>query len=367
MSLMKKITKIMALALVAGSVFTFAACGSSKDLTTTNAYWDTRVVKDDLSESSEWFTKKEVATYSISFEEGTNTSYSVNYVLDGSKTAEYTTEFYAQKFDWNNDAYADYKTDKTESVYVYKTTLALSGTYSVKASGETKDFDDTIESVCYFRSANGNLQPVYSLQIVKNTLPSSLTANTIADAFVELDSVYETFYNYNCTEAYVKTTDNLTNTSTDKKVNVDGNYSLFDRNELNVALRSFTSGSSTYVFDVMIAAEGATQSYQTSYGTSSYLSSETDGTIIDALNSVSPDSYIFTGKNSDGEVKYEYNVATLSLVSSMPGSSITYWYAAVPSNSFNSARATMLKISSPLSFSLGTINYSLKSLSQIDI
>jgi hypothetical protein len=365
---MKTITKIFALALAAGSVMTFAACGSSKDLTTTSAYWNTRVVKSDLNDKSEWLEKKEVATYALSFEEGSNTSYSVNYILDGSKTAEYKTEFYAQTFNWNTDSYSDYKTDKTEIVYVYKTYLTVSGTYTLKASGETKNFDDSIESICYFRSADDNLQPIYSLQTVKNTLPANLTASTITDAYVELDSVYQTYYNYDCTKAYVTSTDNLTKATTQKEVDVDGKYSLFDRNQLNVALRSFTAAdSTTYVFDTMIAAENATQTYQAAYGTATYLDSETDSGIINALNSVSPENYIFTGTNQDGEVKYEYNQVTLSLVSSMPGASITYWYAAVPNNSFNSARAAMLKISSPLSFSLGTINYSLTSLTQEDI
>jgi hypothetical protein len=371
MAIMKGITKFLALALAAGSLFTLAACSSASQKTGTSANWDERVVTNDLQDNSEWFTSKEVATYSVKFTEGSNSTYSLNYVTDGSKTAEYKTEFYAIKYDWNStDIPESFRASETtvENVYVYKTYLTISGSYKYKNSGEVKEFDDSIQTISYFRSAKNNLQPVYTKQIIKSTSPATYAATSLASTYVEMDAVYETFYNKSCNSAIIKTTDNTSTTEVaDKQVSLTGTYSLFDTAYLPLALRSLTlSSGSTHTFDVMIPINGTTSVYQASGSSSAKLDAtyDDDKQIIDALNSSTPTTYVFANTDSEGNTYYECNSATLSLVDSMSGPSYTYYYATVPNNSFNAARAVLLKMNTPIYFGLGTLTYVLSSLNQ---
>jgi hypothetical protein len=357
---MKSITKFLALALTASSLLTLAACSSASQKTGTSSNWDDRVVANDLQDNSVWFEKKEVAAYSIKFTEGTNSTYSVNYV----------TEFYAIKnYDWSSAEIPESFRSATtlyENVYVYKTYLTISGTYRYKLSGEEKSFDDSIQTISYFRSAKNNLEPVYSKQVIKNTSPAIFSATTLSDCYVEIDATYETFYNKDCTAAIIKTTDNTSSTPVaDKTVELNGGYSLFDTTYLPVAMRSFTiSSGSSNSFDVFIPINGSTSVYK-AVGSASAKLDETyddDKQIIDALNASTPDEYVYANTDSEGKKYYECNAATLSLVADMPGPSYIYYYATVPNNSFNSVRSALLKVTSPLTFGLGTLTYVLSSL-----
>jgi hypothetical protein len=369
---MNKVIKFIALALAVGSLTTLAACSSSSASSATSANWNERVIKNDLTDSSEWFTKKEVATYSIDFTEGTNSSYSINYITDGSKTAEYKTEFYALSYDWNNSNLPDdYKiAGAKDNVYVYTTSLTISGTYKMKDSDDSYAFDDSIQTISYFRSAKDNLQPVYSKQVVKSTSPASLVADNLESTYVVMNNTYETFYNRSASQATVKTYDSANALTDTKQVAISSSYNVFDTTYLATAMRSFTiTSSSTLVFDVMVPINGELATYQAAGSASAQLNSENadEKQIINALNSASPEDYIFASTDDSGNKVYNYSAATLSLVASLPGPSYTYWYATVPNNSFNSARAVMLKVSSPIYFSLGTLTYTLSSLSQVTI
>lgn len=371
---MNKFTKFLAVVLAAGTAVSFAACGSSAtSRTATSANWNERITSNDLTENSVWLSHKEVATYALTFTEGSNNTYSVEYVLDGSRTAEYKTEFYAVEYDWNDASIPEeYRVEgKTELVYIYKTTLTVSGKYTLTATGETKEFDDCIENVCLFRSANGNLQPIVSEQTVKSTAPATLAATTISSVYVETDAVYKTYYNYDCTQAIIRTTDNISTAKTeDKTAEIEGYYSVFDTSMLGIAMRSFTvTSGSVYTFDVMIPINGATAVYQASCGDATALNAEdgNDAKIIQALDDAQPDDYIFVGADDDGVKTYRYNAVTLTMVADMPGPSYTYYYANVPNNAFNTARAALLKISSPLYFGLGSLTYTLSSLSYTKI
>ncbi|MGN0818734.1 MAG: hypothetical protein ACI4L9_07170 [Candidatus Coproplasma sp.] len=363
---MKSILKIFALAVAACGALGMAACGGTvTNRTGTSPNWDARVViKNDLTESSEWFTQKEVATYSIAYEKGANTAYSVNYVTDGSKPAYYTTQFYATVYDWSSSSIPEeYRVQNTtEYVYVYQTEAQVSG--EITFGEDKKAFDNHITTVCYFRSAQDNLQPVYAKQVIKCTTPANFAPTSIETTYVEMDCVYETFYNLGCTEASVVCTDNKNaENSGTSKANVSSNYSMFDSNSLDAALRSLTF-SGTHVFDTFIAIEGKTFNYQVSCAAAATLDTTKDDNkqISSALDAAVNSGYLFTGTDSAGNREYKYNALTLSYVSSMPGTSSVYWYANVSDTRLNSARAAMLKVINPVPFGLGTLTYSLSSL-----
>lgn len=365
---MKSFLKIIAVAAAACATLGMSACGGTANYKIgTSPNWDARVViKNDLTENSEWLTNKEVAVYSVAFTKGANESYSVEYVTDGSKTASYVTQFYAVRYDWSSaDLPEEYRVENTtEYVYVYKTQVILSG--RVTFGEEYKEFDNVISTVSYFRSAEDNLQPVYSKQVIKCTSPANLFPSSLETAYVVMDRVYETFYNFNCTEARVTCTDNSDSemNGTDK-ISVSSSYSLFDVNSLGAAMRSLTF-SGTHVFDTLIPIEGKKFTYQVSCASAATLdAAEQDNQqIISALNAAVDSRYLFSGVDEEGNREYKYNALTLSYVSSMPGSSSVYWYANVADARMNSTRAALLKVIDPVPFSLGTLTYSLSSLSQ---
>ncbi len=52
---------------------------------------------------------------------------------------------------------------------------------------------------------------------------------------------------------------------------------------------------------------------------------------------------------------------TVNYSGAQPGGAQTYWFAAIENKRNNVGRATMLKLSMPVSYNLGTINYTLES------
>jgi hypothetical protein len=366
---MNKITKFLAVALAACGVVALAACGSSKNTTATSPNWNTQVNVDDLTSANDaWFTRKEVATYSLSFKDGGNTSYTISY---DESSATYTTTFYAKKdYDWSNEQIPDgYRSESsdTENIYVYETTLSISGTLTHTSSKKSVDIADSVTTITYFRSADNNLQPIYSYQSIENIFPANLTASDLSSSYRKMHRVYETYYNKKCTKALITTT----YSSDDYEYNAnkpvtqttvggldDTGYSLFDANMIATALRSFSYGSHT--FSLLIPINGAVSTYKSSSASAKTLDKTDDATIITALNNAG--DYLFVGSNTDGDKVYKYNSISLSLSAEMSGSSNTYWFANIASSQVNSTRAVMLKMVTPIYFGAGTLTYTLSSL-----
>ena len=299
---MKALSKGFAVVLAAASLLTLGGCAKSTpdNRVATTANWNARtstiVEKNYLGY---WQTHKEVAEYSISFNDTGSTNYSVSYDTEG---AVYANEFYMEKsYDWTNAAIPEeYRLQeaKSEPLYVYTTSLSISGAYKLKSTNEEKKFDDVLQSVCKFRLAGDNLQPVYSKQVIKNTAPNSLGTQVIEASYVQTDSVYETFYNHDCTEAYVKQTDNLAEVKEKepKKISVkDKNgLSIFDNSQLRAALRAFTmTGGATRRFNVLAPQNAAMQTCTATITAPVELNvnDEEQKAIITALDECKPDDY----------------------------------------------------------------------------
>lgn len=384
---MKAVNRILALILAAGSAAAIAGCSSSStsNEVTTQANWN--IITSDSAESNYieyWHSHSEFATYAISFEEGTNNTYSVSY---NTEKAVYTTEFYIDKgaYDWSDESLPDsVKLTAEESeklndvVYVYETTLSISGTYTLDSNGETYDFEDSTYTVCKFRLSKNGLTPVYSCQKVKNTAPANLNASSAEEMFVTLNSEYETFYNKDCTSAVLKSTDNSDGTTVD--LTSKQGYSVLDNSQIAVAARTFGQ-SGTSVFNVLVPQNEAVQTCTLTADSAYELCNETDasiitasesGTVISALENVTDendnavDNYIiFDGTPSDSEsdeIFMRFTPVTLSISAELTGSSPTYCYATVENADLNATRAVLLKMQTPLSFGLGTLNYTLSKL-----
>lgn len=365
---MKKALKIFALAICAGSTVMMAACGGIVNYkTTTSPNWEIRNPSGgELNANSDRLTHKEVATYEIAYEKGANTNYSFEYNDGGT----YVTSFYATTYDWNSVAIPEeYRVaDATDIVYVYETALNISG--SVTVSGAKREFENAITTRSYFRSADNNLTPVYTMQDIVCTSPNTLLPADLASAYIEMNCVYEIFYNRDGNSAIIKTTDR---TSSDPQTEtatagLGSEYSVFDATYVAMAMRAMTY-SGTHTFDLMRAAEKQTSRFQAACGGELALDRENEAyaTIFGALDGAVESGYLIAGEDEEGNLNYTYNELTLSLVSDMPGPSSTYWYAHVSNGDLNTCRAALIRMNETIPFSLGSLVYSLASLEYVEI
>lgn len=381
---MKKFTKIFALCVSVAALSALAGCNknTASSKTATSANWNVRTSSAVEYDSVDfWRNNKEVATYSVSFTKGSNTTYSVAYTPetaggDENKTYKtdgvYTTAFYIDKtdYDWTSESIPEKlreEDEKTSIVYVFETSFTVSGKYVLSNGTEGDPFTDQITSICKFRLAGENLKPVYSRQVIKNVAARNLTASSLEQACVTLDAEYETFYNYKCNKAVTITTDHTDDDKVSEKTySVGGSYSVFDNSQLRIAARAMAlSSTSTKVFNVAVPQSGVTQSCSAAVSGSVQLSSEDeDGAqIIGALDGA--EGYVFFKDNSDDENKprnYRFNAVNFTINGKMTGTSVTNWYSSMENADINYTRCVMIKSVSPLSFGMGTLTYVLNGL-----
>lgn len=371
---MKKLTGIAATALAAGMAVTLAGCGGCSGCSGCNSN-----TKNNALTNSNWFTgtgfkgiqpffivdnehpeyTKEVITYDVTFDNSKayNKSYSVDY-----KDGKFTTEFYATSYDWNAGNIPEkYKTEKTEILYCYETELTISVQYK-KGDNATGWFNDSVTTKCYFRAAAYSLQPVYSWREVKSTSPKNYTADKLENAYETLNCSYENYYNYDCTEVTSYSTEDgkETNEAVYGKLHKRDN-TVFDNSSLYIAVRSMKLSSNfTQYIDLFSDVSGGVSTCKV-YGSDDGIGNEELLKISEALEA--KELYSFP-TDDEGNRKNE-GIATVAVKienagGQFTGTAHTVWYAAVQNVNNNTARATMLKMSVPLSYELGTLNYSLK-------
>ena len=375
---MNKKVKIIAATLAVGMTATLAGCGgcfgcagcsscggdsASNSLTRSNWFAGTSYngIQPSFIEGHENFSK-EIVNYAVTYdkESSDNDFVELNY-----KDGTFTTEFYATRYDWTSssipEGYADEKV-KTEVVYYYRTELKIKVQYTMKKTNEapSKWFEDHVVTESYFRAAGKHLKPVYSKQEIVSTSPANYQPGSMKEAYEEINVTYENFYNYNCTKVLSKTTENgeTTEKAYGKLNKLD--YSLFDNSSLYIVARSMLKPSSSPSETVALfsAAAGGIDSYSIS-GSSTSLSDDERKSYTDILEGA---GLYVKGENDEG---VETAAVSISYAGgNLRGTSQKVWYAAVTSENKdnNVSRATMLKLSVPLSFSLGTLNYSLISI-----
>lgn len=382
---MKNVKKILATVLIAGSVLTVAGCstGPTFSSSATSARWNVSTsAAAEKNNIDFWRTHKEVATYSVEFKEGSNQSYKVEYHTADAVT-NYTTSFYMDKedYDWGASTLPDgIKIDSTETaapkdpVYVYETTLTLKGRYVLASNtSETVEFTDSVTTVCKFRLAGENLKPVYSKQVIKNTAPSTLTATNKGSMCVTTDAVYETYYNRSCSKAVI-TVDDQTEANKDSKKTVTLEGLTFDNSQLVLAFRAFDlTGNKT--FNVCSPQNGNSQGVTAICSSAAELNATNNEQIVNALKNVKDENggdvndYIFfDGTPSDPEKpekQIRFHNVSVGISADMKGSTAVYSYAAVENTDVNATRAVLLKITTPLSFYMGTLSYTLSGLSLV--
>lgn len=382
---MKNKFKILIATLTVGVAVTLAGCtspfsctsfgcgGNTTARTLTRSNWFTGtsylgiqpsfIDRDDEQMNAEHNFSKEIVTYDVEFAgDGSNDRYSVDY-----RNGSFTTEFYAKSYNWASadipEGYAP-KNIGSEIVYCYKTELKIEVMYKMRSGEESEWFENHVVTESLFRAAGKSLQPVYSKQKIMSTSPANLQPANLQQAYKSVDVTYENYYNYYCSAVSSKTT-NADGTTASKSFRLSKiKKTLFDNSSLYVAARSLLQPSATPSETVALfsAAAGGVDTY-TIAGANSDLDSEKRKEYTEALKAkgLYRAKVDEQGKEVADDEGVEATAVSVSYAGgSLHGTSQTVWYASVTDSTNNVSRATMLQMSVPISFSLGTLNYTLK-------
>lgn len=372
---MKKRIGFLAVA-VAGCVVFLSACSSSggANKIPLNSNWYSltsyKGIQPTITEGNDRF-KAEKLVYDVKFkapEAVGNSSYSVEYA-DGA----YTTLFYAKAFDVSALTYSEYRQEYTAAAndngeiiaYYFRTELDLpSVTYRFGNDSKTFENDKTVTE-CYFLSCGDYLRPLYSRQEIVSASPASYTASDIDSTYIYVDRIYENFYNYAGTEVYTEITDNLDKNNNAKiKTGLSGaSTSLFDYSQLSIVIRAMSNLTSSLSQNVSIFSPNKGVMNYTLTGYSTALGDEERGAITEIL----AQSGLYNHKTDleEGETDTVDTVAvSVNYNGDMTGVTPTYWYAAIDNKNNNTGRATLLKMSVPLTYRVGTLEYTLSEVTE---
>ncbi|MDE6505111.1 MAG: hypothetical protein K2L42_04495 [Clostridia bacterium] len=366
---MKKRSGIAVAALGLGCAVLLSGCGgcascngSNKNIADFSSNWYANTaykkIQPTFTLGNEAGFSSEKLTYTVSFDgsRATNKSYQVNYA-----PGVYSTEFYAAAFDKEAYAHADFKSGYPEAapvVYCYKTLLDIKEVTFIMGE-ETRSFTgDKVETLSFFLSVQDRLQPLYTYTKIKSTTPAELQVNSIDSAYRQIDCEYTSYYSYDGNNAITL----IKNGSEEKTRTLSGlenaENSVVDAAYLDIAARATKlNGNFSQTLSVNTPARGL-QSFTLS-GSSSTLTDEEKPAVKSLLekNGLYNPPLDAEGKEADF-----VTAVSVNFNGEQSGVSQTYYFAAIANPRNNSGRATMLKQTAPLSFGLGTLNYTLNDI-----
>ncbi|MCD8201176.1 MAG: hypothetical protein LUD47_03810 [Clostridia bacterium] len=438
----KKLIVLGAVALITACSVSLAACSSSATSASLYSTWYNRIDYGGIQPKING--QIEEAEYDIGFEEGSNAGYEISVATENKETGEpykMHTKFYTLNYDWSDplstisddmdEKYAglsdllpglpdkinlsefpdDYgpesSDDDNEIVYAFSMYYTVPVTYT-SDDYEGNTYDNTHFSICYFRTVNKSMMPVFSYEYALSTTPSN--PNVLTDLLIYTFSYENTvYYNYDCTECTcvyneVPVDDEIytqrnkgeeTRTTTVDLTESENEF--FDNASIYVVMRALNYYSaSSFSADVFIPLENKFSTYTISGGVESVLSPNVDGQkqMLDAMaeagyfgeeynSTAENDDEIVdedTQENTDGENRENtdaeettltypaiyYSDVTLTLSADLTGPSQEVWFAAATGDSDfkskNYTRATMLYMSIPFAYTLGTTTFTLSAI-----
>ncbi|MCD8294260.1 MAG: hypothetical protein LUE27_03285 [Clostridia bacterium] len=320
-----------------------------------------------VEDSGSKYYSGEELEFDVSFDDSaaSNPYYSVDY-----QGGHYKTTFHGTTFDTSAYVLSDYAESYSEAgsitAYYYKTELTFDSVTFTMASGETKSFDgDKAITECYFLSCDDYLRPLYSRQEIVSHSPAAYEPESIDDAYMNVDCTYTTYYTYDGYNATVKYVDNLDSSNSDStEYDIDADDTFFDNSCMEISIRAMSdlSDSLSQSVSLFVPKAGMLTYY--------YIGEDTamDDEDLASVSSLLAEQDLFrptTTKDNDGNtVTSTVGTVAVSVEGTGNLASIyqTYWFAEIESRTNNLGRATMLGISSPLSYSLGTLKYTLSSI-----
>lgn len=292
-----------------------------------------------LAFSSNWYAQTdgnidignthETLTYAVGFEAADGNDY-LTY-KDGTYTATLTAK---------STALGD--GSSSEPCYHLDTTFTVTVVYTV--GGESKEYTDTVKSHVEFRDVRLALRPVRSTKTVVSHIPASMYApETLDKACNEYSYTYSTEYDTECTKATIKT-----------------KYTAPERDEQTYEVQ--LSGGGTYLDNeqILFAMRGLDMKSAVRFRSVNPVSRNVSTLSMTATPA--SETYKSTFSVGDEAAKeHELTAYTFSLGygGSNPGQPQKLTYAAVTSTSDNTYRNVMLRMETPVIYSLGTLVYTL--------
>lgn len=335
-----------------------AGCsGTTKNIAALSSNWYSNTSYKKIQPTFVDGKNKEIINYAVTQDVGTalNDNYSVRYSGGKYKTVFYATAF--DKSEYTAEEYAEAYPDGL-IVYYYRTELSFE-TVTYKFGDDERSFSgDRIITDCYFASVEEHLRPLYSREKIKSSSPAEYNPKSIDEAYTVNDYEYTTYYSYDGEYAVTKVNDGSGEKTKTVKLNKAAN-TVFDANSINIAVRAsklsadFTQAISVY------APSGNLQNYSLHGGTIALGESERG-----VIESEMIRNKLFAPETDDeGKNKPLDTVAVgLKYGGELSGVSPIYWFAAIGNKKNNRGRATMVKMSVPVPYSLGTLNYTLEKI-----
>ncbi len=314
----KKFTLLLA-ALIGASAL--AACTDDDKKVDFNNYWQ-------YSSLAGGEKVNETLVYGVTFTEGA-----------GLKSLGYTLSY-------GEGSYTSVlKNGDDPTQYTYTTKLTVPVTYTL--GDATECFEDTITTSVSFMDAGNGLRPLSSTKTVVSHSPASSAGN-------ELEACYAA-YNYTVVTTYTeagKASSTITSgsengesiTTPDFKYG-KGDYSYLDNEQILLALRAVSTSTTS----------GKVETYnpflQAKQRVSFTFESKTSGEFAHTVNG-----------NALASKNIAYRAVNLVLDAKNPGATQTAWIAATADDpDKNTHRNALLYLETPVSYSIGTFKYTLKS------
>ncbi len=317
---MKKFACLLAAVLGACSL---AACGNANNKTAFSDYW----LKNSLAPGD----VNEVLEYKVTFDKGSG--------LDG---IGYILEY----------GVGTYKTTllSTTDGYSYKTELTMPVTYTLGSESSGEQTDKVTTEVTFAR-ADKALKPVSSKKTVESRTPKSAAGATVEDCYTHYIYAVDTNYTENgegtSTVTYTQTKDISAGETTSTFACKAEKYSYLDNEQLLLALRAIP----------LSATDGTVESYNP-------FLKKTQQVKYSFATATSGDfSHVYTDEGTAVTVKtVPYREVTLVLNEKNPGATQTAWIATHSDAKNNLHRNVMLYLKTPLSYSLGSLEYKLSAM-----
>lgn len=304
-----------------------SACGTNYKVTFSD-YWKqskTQSVINHVSEECE---------YAISFTKGGNSSYTMQY-----QNGSYKTTF---------KSYLD--ADGENILYSYTTEMSVQVQYTV--GDKTSEWlNDSVQSTVVFQSSKNGLTPISSTNHTISHSPKSITASTLESAYMKYDMTATTTYDpENCESATTVVTNNLKqeNNTEEKTFTIKHNtYNYLDNEQLFFATRCLDSASNaSYRFQVYSPYTKSTQKIDVKFG----------------AEATSDFTFAIGTESASRKIAYYPTTVKLNAKNNNTGTPKTLWIAKTNDPLNNTYRNVILRQEIPVSFNLGTIVMTLKTV-----
>ncbi len=313
---MKKLIPTLALLV---SVVGLSACMKTDEKIEFNRYWnDNAQVSETVSERLE---------------------YAVNFKANASSYID------TYKVNYSNGTYVTELTTNEDGTYLYTTELSLTVTYSF--GNESVSMQDSVKTQLLFNDVTKSLKPISSTKEMLSHSPTNASATKLDDCYHKFHYKQETTYNTDDSAVYKIT--NLVNpesptVETKNFSTASEQYSYLDNDQLLFGLRAVSPSVTSATVLSYGAAYDAVQQIRLSFSSATGAEFE----------------YEKNGEAFKGNVSYR--PVTMTLYANNPGSTQTVWIATPSTTGMNLNHNVMLRYEAPVYYSLGTLIYTLKSV-----